>query len=76
MGEFDLAHWLNTRDLGCSKTSDRAYAVIERVQRLLCVLRRKHYLVDDHCGRPEHRYCLYCFKGGSADRGSEEGGER
>jgi hypothetical protein len=19
-----------------------------------------HYVIDDHCGRPEHRHCFYC----------------
>jgi hypothetical protein len=21
-----------------------------------------HYIMDDHCGKPEHRYCLICKK--------------
>lgn len=22
----------------------------------------KHKAIDDHCGRPEHRHCVWCFE--------------
>jgi hypothetical protein len=30
--------------------------------RLYCWLHRRHRPSDDHCGRPEHRYCAICGK--------------
>jgi len=29
-----------------------------RLQRLLCAV-GGHQVIDDHCGKPEHRYCMY-----------------
>lgn len=41
--------------------------------RLLCRLMVAHYAIEDHCGKPEHDFCLFCGKsmpdGASAERG-------
>ncbi len=28
---------------------------------ILCKL-LGHHIIDDHCGQPEHRYCLWCWR--------------
>lgn len=32
---------------------------VEEIQKKICE-KYGHSVTDDHCGRPEHRYCLYC----------------
>lgn len=31
-----------------------------RLLKKLCEFREFHIVIDDHCGKPEHRYCLIC----------------
>jgi len=30
--------------------------------RLYCMLKRRHRVIDDHCGQPGHRFCAICGK--------------
>ena len=43
-----------------SETDDELSEAIERAVCGLLCSRYGHEIDDDHCGMPEHRYCLWC----------------
>lgn len=36
------------------------FSLVERPICFIICLFWGHYVIDDHCGKPEHRYCLCC----------------
>lgn len=46
-------------DLITDEFYDQLETGYESIMEALCSV-VGHYVMDDQCGRPEHRYCLYC----------------
>ena len=62
--DFDKpwAFWL----LGEGRFQKMAYGlwvkIIEKPLTRICCFNEAHYVIDDHCGKLEHRYCVVCQK--------------
>ena len=65
-----LAIWMKFDDKFCSFMNDKSapefyYSMFEKVEqefRDFCCSKAGHEIVNDQCGKPEHRLCCYCTR--------------